>query len=180
MFAAIGTLTLLGLGLGFLLSIAARYLRVEGDPLVDEIETALPGANCGQCGYPGCAPAAQAVAAQEAPVTLCPPGGKALVENLAAKLGVSVDLSAVEDSVPQLAKVNEDLCIGCAHCGKECPTDAIIGAPKQIHAVIKDACTGCGKCIAVCPTECLQLFPIAPSLQSWYWSKPLSTAQAPA
>lgn len=176
MIAAIGSLTLLGLGLGFLLGLAARYLRVQGDPLAEELEAALPGANCGQCGYPGCAPAAQAVAAGEAPVTLCPPGGRALVEVLANKMGVSVDLSEVEDRGPQIAKIDEMLCIGCAHCGKECATDAIIGASKQLHGVIQDACTGCGKCLAVCPTEALQLVPLSTTLQSWHWPKPAYAA----
>jgi electron transport complex protein RnfB len=173
MIVAIASLTALGLGLGFLLGVAARYLRVEGNPLAMEVETILPGANCGQCGYPGCGPAAEAVAAGDAPVTLCPPGGRGLVETLAGKLGVSVDLSSVKDSDPWLAHIDESTCIGCAHCAKECPTDAIVGASKQIHTVIQDACMGCGNCVAVCPTECLRLHPIAVNLQTWRWPKPI-------
>jgi len=176
MLAAIGSLTVLGLLLGFLLGVAARYLKVEGDPLADELETLLPGAQCGQCGFPGCAPAAQALAAGQAPVTLCPPGGRALVETLANKLNVSVNLGDVEDSEPMLARIDESTCIGCAHCSKECPTEAIFGAPKQIHVVVQDACTGCGKCIDVCPTECLQLRPIPQTVNRWYWQKPLPAA----
>lgn len=174
MIAAIGSLTLLGLALGFLLSLAARYLRVEGDSRAAEIESLLPGANCAQCGYPGCSPAAQAMAAGDLAITACPPGGRGLAEKLAATLGVSLDLSAVKDSPVVLARIDEALCIGCAHCGKECPTDAIIGAAKQIHSVIQDACSGCGKCVAVCPTECLRLHPVSTTLPWWHWPKPIA------
>jgi electron transport complex protein RnfB len=172
LFAAIASLTLLGLLLGLLLGCAARYLRVESNPLATELKALLPGANCAQCGYPGCDSAAQALAAGEAAPTLCPPGGKALLEVLAAKLGVSVDLASAYQE-PGVARVNEAICIGCAHCFKLCPTDALVGAPKQLHTVIETACIGCGKCVAVCPTECLQLHPLTPTLQTWYWPKPV-------
>ncbi|MCP5419077.1 MAG: RnfABCDGE type electron transport complex subunit B [Gammaproteobacteria bacterium] len=172
MFAAVSSLTILGLTLGFLLGVAARYLKVETNPLTAEIESFLSGANCGQCGYPGCGPAAEALAKGEAPVTLCPPGGKALVEKLAAKLGVSVDVGDMEDTGPRVAFVNEALCIGCAHCIKECNLDAIMGAPKHIHTVLNEVCNGCGECVKVCPTECLQLQPIPTDVNTWVWSKP--------
>ncbi|MEE4376306.1 MAG: RnfABCDGE type electron transport complex subunit B [Candidatus Competibacteraceae bacterium] len=172
MFAAIASLTLLGLALGFLLGLAARYLKVETDPVADKIESLLSGANCGQCGLPGCAPAAEALAKGEAPITLCPPGGKVLVEQLADILGVSVDLSEVPDSEPRIAYINEDLCIGCARCGKQCSLDAILGASKQIHTILDEVCNGCGHCVEVCPTECLQLQIITPTLKTWHWPKP--------
>ena len=94
MLAAIASLTALGLTLGWLLGLAARYLKVDGNPVVEEVEALLPGSQCGQCGFPGCTPAAQAVADGKAPVTLCPPGGRALAEELAGLLVLSVDLSA--------------------------------------------------------------------------------------
>jgi len=171
MIAAVLSLTLLGLALGWVLALAARYLRVESDPLHEEILRMLPGVNCGQCGYPGCSGAAEALAAGKAAVTLCPPGGPPLVQALVAKLGVAVG-GAATSGPPLLARVDETTCIGCAHCGKRCPTDAIIGAPKQIHGVIQDACIGCGLCVEICPTECLQLRPVAPALKTWHWPKP--------
>jgi electron transport complex protein RnfB len=170
---AIAAMTLLGLSLGFILGYAARFLKVETNPIVEEIEIMLPGTQCGQCGYPGCAPAAAAIAHGEAPVTVCPPGGRALAEELATKLNLTIDLSEVADATPMLARVNEDICIGCARCLKVCPTDAIIGATRQIHTVIKDACTGCNQCVKVCPTESLQMYPIEETLRTWKWSKPL-------
>jgi electron transport complex protein RnfB len=172
MFIAIFSLTLLGGSLGLFLGYAARRLEVEGNPLVEEIQAILPGSQCGQCGFPGCAGAAQALANHEAPVTLCPPGGREVVALLAAKLGVEVNLTEVKDAVPQMAEVQEELCIGCTKCYKACPTDAIMGAAKQIHAVFREACTACGKCVDVCPTEATRLIPVPVTLQSWSWNKP--------
>jgi electron transport complex protein RnfB len=169
---AIVSLTTLGLVLGLLLGIAARYLKVESSPIVDELEALMPGSQCGQCGYPGCRPAAEALAAGKAPPTLCPPGGSSLAEQLAKRLGVELDLNDVQDPELLVARVNEDTCIGCTRCFKLCPTDAIVGAPKQIHAVISEACIGCKKCVAVCPTECLQMHPVEVNLRNWRWPKP--------
>jgi electron transport complex protein RnfB len=169
---AIISLTSLGLLLGLLLGIAAKYLKVESSPLVDEIESLLPNSQCGQCGFPGCRPAAEALAEGKAPPTLCPPGGAALVEQLATLLNIEVDLSNVADTELLVARVSEDTCTGCTRCFKVCPTDAIVGAPKQIHAVVADACIACKKCVAVCPTECLQMHPVEVTLRNWRWTKP--------
>lgn len=173
MFIAIFSLTVLGGTLGLFLGYAARKLEVEGNPLVDEIQAILPGSQCGQCGFPGCAGAAQALANGSAPVTLCPPGGREVVALLGAKLGVEVNLADVADAVPQIAEIQEEICIGCTKCYKACPTDAIMGAAKQIHSVFREACTACGKCVEVCPTEATRLIPIPVTLQSWYWHKPM-------
>ena len=176
MIVAIASLTLLGLMLGFGLGVAARLLRVEGDPLAEEIEAMMPGSQCGQCGYAGCGPAAAALASGKAAVTLCPPGGKGLAEQLASKLGMDVDLSEIEDQQPRVARIREETCTGCTRCFKICPTDAILGAPRQLHTIIRDACTGCGMCIKVCPTECLQLYPVEANLRTWHWHKPQEVA----
>jgi len=172
MLMAVGSLTVMGLALGGLLGAASRYLAVEENPIEAELQAMLPGSQCGQCGYVGCAQAAAALARGEAAVTLCPPGGKSVAEALALKLGVTVDLSAVEDKGPQLARVTEEICIGCCRCLKACPTDAIVGAAKQIHNVIQDACTGCGACVDRCPTEAMNLVPMPVTLQHWIWPKP--------
>lgn len=176
MISAIFIITVMGIVMGAILGVAATYLAVEGNPLQGEIEGLLPGSQCGQCGYVGCSPAAAAIANGEAPVTLCPPGGRALAEQLAEKLGVSVDLSDVVEQEPRVAFVHENLCVGCTKCFKRCPTDAILGGPKQIHAVFTDACTGCEKCFEVCPTECIEMRPIEATLQTWYWPEPARAA----
>lgn len=177
MIAALASISTLGLTLGLILGYAAQRLRVEGDPLADELQAMLPGSQCGQCGFAGCAPAAAALAKGEAPVTLCPPGGKAVAEKIAARLGIAADLSGMKEREAMHAGVREELCIGCTKCFKVCPTDAIIGAPKHIHSVIAAACTGCGKCVDVCPTECLQLNPIRVTLKTWRWPKPAVAVQ---
>lgn len=169
---AIIVLMILGLTLGFLLGLAAKKFKVESDPLVDELADMLPGTNCGQCGLAGCPAAAEALAVGEIEVTFCPPGGKSLAEALAEKLNVDIDLSGMDDDGPKLARVDEEYCIGCFKCSKVCPTDAIVGAPKQIHVVMWEACTGCGKCVDVCPTECMQMFGLEPTLREWRWPKP--------
>lgn len=176
MLAAIGSLTGLGLTLGWMLGYAARRLKVESNPVVESVEALLPGSQCGQCGYPGCGPAAEAMAEGRVPVTACPPGGRALAEELAGLLGVSVDLSGVEDKAPVVARIQESLCIGCTKCFKRCPTDAIVGGSKMIHAVFDDACTGCEKCFDVCPTECIEMVPVTPTQQTWYWPMPAAAA----
>jgi electron transport complex protein RnfB len=172
MIAAILSLTLLGTALGLVLGIAGRFLAVEANANVAELEALLPGTNCGQCGFPGCSGAAAAMADGNTPVTCCPAGGKSVARALAEKLGVSLDLSGVADEGPKLALVAEDLCIGCCRCIKSCPTDAILGAPKQIHNVLKEACTGCAACVAHCPTEALLIQPMPISWQHWVMPKP--------
>ncbi len=176
MITAIIILTLLGLSLGTLLGVAASCFKVEASPLETEIETMLPGSQCGQCGFPGCAPAAAALANGDADITLCPPGGHALALSLAAKLGVHADLSSMEEAIPMIARIRSELCIGCTKCFKRCPTDAILGSSRQIHAVISDACTGCKKCFEVCPTECIDMRPIPITLQNWHWPSPAVAA----
>ncbi|MDD3610167.1 MAG: RnfABCDGE type electron transport complex subunit B [Halothiobacillaceae bacterium] len=170
---AVLSLTGLGLLLGLGLGVAAKFLRVEQeDGRIAEVEALLPGSQCGQCGFPGCAPAAAALVAGAAPVTLCPPGGRDLVEKLAALLGVEADTAGMAETVPMLAIIEETQCIGCTKCFKVCPTDAVIGATRQVHNVLREACTGCGKCVDVCPTLAISLEPVPATLQSWTWHKP--------
>jgi electron transport complex protein RnfB len=174
MIAAILSLTILGAVLGIALGIANKFLKVDGNPIVEELVDMMPGSNCGQCGFPGCTGAAEAIVAGTAAPTCCPPGGKALVSAIAAKLGLTVDLSALADDGPKIAVVAEELCIGCCRCSKVCPTDAIIGAAKQVHNVFREACTGCASCIDKCPTEAMAMRPVPVTLQHWVMPKPLA------
>lgn len=173
---AVMSITLLGITLGALLGMAARFLRVEGNPLKEQIESMLPGSQCGQCGHPGCSAAAEALVNGSELVTLCPPGGRSLAQSLADLLGLKADLSGVEDKAPMFAHIKQDLCIGCMKCFKRCPTDAILGGPKQMHAVLKEACTGCEKCVDICPTECVSMRPVPVTVGDWYWPLPSEAA----
>ena len=175
MLSAILSLTSLGLVFGLILGVAARLFRVETAAHVAEFEADLPGTNCGQCGFPGCAGAAAALAIGKASATCCPPGGKAVAEALAARLGVKLDAQAVNVPLPVIAKVHEDICIGCTRCIKVCPTDAIIGAMKQIHAVVGDACSGCSRCEPICPTGAIQIAPLSLTVNTWVWPRPTLT-----
>jgi len=155
-FISLLALPLLAAVVGYALGLAAQYLKVEGDPLAEQIGALLPNGQCGQCGYPGCAQAAEAMARGEAPPTCCPPGGQALAKQLAALLGVSLDASS--QKLPQLATIDESACDGCGRCFKQCPFDAIVGATRQLHGVIPDACTGCGQCLSACPHSGIRLY----------------------
>lgn len=172
MLIALLILAALGTVLGLVLGIASRLLAVAGDPLSDEVLAMMPGTNCGQCGFPGCAGAVAALIEKRAPATCCPPGGKVLAVALAARLDLPLDADAMDDSGPQLAQVDETICIGCCKCLKVCTTDAFIGAAKQIHNVLREACTGCGECVEACPTEAVRMVTIPVTLPHWYWPKP--------
>ncbi len=172
---AIACLTGLGVILGLILGIAARQFAVEAPPIQAEIEAMLPGSQCGQCGFAGCAGLAAAVANGQASPAACTPGGHALAVKLAALVGVVLE----DDNpvgVPKVAYVGESKCVGCAKCSSVCPTDAIVGAPRQIHAVMQQYCTACGLCVDACPTETIQLEDQSLSLDSWRWPKPATRA----
>ncbi|KIL99051.1 Electron transport complex protein RnfB [Paramagnetospirillum magnetotacticum MS-1] len=168
----VGSLAVMGVTLGAVLGTAAKLLAVPNNPIEEELQNLLPGSQCGQCGFVGCAQYAAALAKGGTPVTLCAPGGKATIEALAKKLGVHADADGHEEVGPRVAFVNEDLCIGCLRCIGECGSDAIVGAPKQLHTVIADACHACGKCFKICPTEAIEMRPIPQTIAAWHWNKP--------
>ena len=169
---AVVAISLLGLIFGLILGYASRRFEVEDDPVVEKIDALLPQSQCGQCGYPGCGQAAIALSKGEAPVTLCPPGGRVVAEKLAEILGTTFDPGNLPDRGPLLARVRTDYCIGCSRCFKSCPTDAILGATKQLHVVLEEACIGCGACAEVCPTGGIDLEGIPVTLRNWRWHKP--------
>jgi Na+-translocating ferredoxin:NAD+ oxidoreductase subunit B len=133
-------------------------------PTADDIDALLPQTQCTRCGYAGCRPYAQAIAADEAPINQCPPGGAATIEALAALLNLPVlplnPANGTEGPV-LVAQIEEEACIGCAKCLPPCPVDAIIGAHRQMHTVVLALCTGCELCIAPCPVDCITLVPRA-------------------
>ena len=167
---------LLGLGLvfGALLGYASIRFRAEGNPIVDQINAILPQTQCGQCGHPGCRPYAEAIAAGEE-INKCPPGGEAGIQALADLLDVEplpLDAEHGEETVKAVAYIREDECIGCTKCIQACPVDAILGAAKQMHTVIVAECTGCDLCVEPCPVDCIDMLPIATTLQNWHWELP--------
>ncbi|OIO54236.1 MAG: electron transport complex subunit RsxB [Alphaproteobacteria bacterium CG_4_10_14_0_2_um_filter_63_37] len=163
-----GLALLAGLGLGY----AGKRLRVEEDPLVEKVDAILPQTQCGQCGYPGCKPYAEALANGEADINLCPPGGERVIRELAELLGVAPKPLDGAEPVPKVAVIDESACIGCTLCLKACPVDAIVGAVKQYHTVVRGACTGCELCLAPCPADCITMQPLPPDVRQWRWSSP--------
>lgn len=154
---------LLFAGFGLLLGYATQAFKVEGEPLVEKIESLLPQTQCAQCGFPGCKPYAQAIAKDQADINQCPPGGEETVIALANLLGKQPKPlnSAFGETKPKsVAVIIEADCIGCAKCIPACPVDAILGANKFMHTVIASECTGCELCIAPCPVDCIVMQPV--------------------
>lgn len=176
MISALLVMAAVAVGLGAILGYAAVKFRVEENPLVEKIDAILPQTQCGQCGYPGCKPYATAIAAGEAEINLCPPGGEEGVAKLSELLGVEPVALAVEPRPKAVAVIIEDQCIGCTLCIQACPVDAIIGATKQMHTVAPEQCTGCELCIAPCPVDCIEMMPIPETLRTWKWKPPQSAA----
>jgi Na+-translocating ferredoxin:NAD+ oxidoreductase subunit B len=160
---------------GIVLAFAAIRFKVQGNPLVEQVDALLPQTQCGQCGHPGCRPYAQAIVDGEA-INRCPPGGQKTIDALAHLLGVDAPgLDAehgVERDAPFVAYIREDECIGCTKCIQACPVDAIVGAAKLMHTVIISECTGCDLCVEPCPVDCIEMRPVQQGLQQWSWPKP--------
>lgn len=173
----IAVAVLLGLAavFGALLGFAAERFKVEGNPLVDQIDALLPQTQCGQCGFPGCRPYAEAINNGEA-INKCPPGGEATINALADLLDVEPQPLDAEHGAVQakrVAVIREDECIGCTKCIQACPVDAILGAAKHMHTVIESECTGCDLCVEPCPVDCIDMIVIEPDIRSWTWAPPV-------
>jgi Na+-translocating ferredoxin:NAD+ oxidoreductase subunit B len=132
-------------------------------PTVEEIDHILPQTQCGQCGFPGCRPYAEAILQGEVH-NRCPPGGDAVILQLAQRLGRTVlplNLEhGIHEEIKKVAYIREAECIGCTKCIQACPVDAILGAAKLMHTVIPDLCTGCDLCVEPCPVDCIEMRPV--------------------
>jgi electron transport complex protein RnfB len=180
--AALLALVSLGAVFGAVLGFAAVHFRTEGNPIAEQINDLLPQTQCGQCGYPGCRPYAEAIANGNEAINKCPPGGEAGIQALADLLDVEViplDAEHGEEKVKSVAFIREAECIGCTKCIQACPVDAILGAAKQMHTVITSECTGCDLCLEPCPVDCIDMIPEQETVQSWHWPLPRPTSREP-
>jgi Na+-translocating ferredoxin:NAD+ oxidoreductase RNF subunit RnfB len=176
-----------GLVFGIGLAIASKKLYIYVNPRIDQVLGALPGANCGACGYPGCSGFAKAVVEGKAEASGCIPGGPKTAHDVADILGVSAGASeslmavihckggndlareralyrGIEDChaatlIGNGSKVCQDGCLGLGSCVKVCPFDAIAITKEGIAKVDPERCTGCGKCVKACPRNIISLIP---------------------
>ena len=181
MIAAILAIAGLAVAFGVVLGYAAERFRVESDPVVDKVDALLPQTQCGQCSYAGCRPYAEAIAAGEADINRCPPGGEATIAALSDLLGRDpklLDPEAGTEKPKALAVIDEQWCIGCTLCIQACPVDAILGAAKHMHTVIAAECTGCELCVEPCPVDCITMEPVVEGIGEWRWPYPEALAGA--
>jgi len=182
---AAGAMLALAIVMGFILGWANKAFHVEVNPLVERALDMLPGANCGGCGYMGCADFAEAVVEGKAPPTACPVGGEGCATKLARLLGIELDESAPYRPVVHCGATYEDRlgrtdyqgeptceaanfvagvqgcaygCLGFGDCQAACPFDAI-HVVDGLAVVNYDKCTGCGKCEKVCPRHIISMAP---------------------
>jgi len=178
--AAFTALVGLSVMFGAILGFAAVKFKVEGDPIVERIDALLPQTQCGQCGYPGCRPYAQAIADGDV-INKCPPGGQNTVNALATLLDVPAPELDVEEgpdvNIKKVAYIREAECIGCTKCIQACPVDAILGAAKLMHTVITSECTGCDLCVEPCPVDCIEMRPIPQTIRDWHWAMPTTPGE---
>ena len=178
----ISILVLTGLGLVFGLGLgwAAIRFKVQSDPVVERIDALLPQTQCGQCGYPGCRPYAEAISKDEADINQCPPGGDAGIRALADLLGREpkpLNPDNGEESPKTVVLIDEQSCIGCTLCIQACPVDAIVGATKLMHTVIASECTGCNLCLPPCPVDCIDIVALKTEVPQWRSPRPANVEE---
>lgn len=133
---------------------------MSADTLIERIDRILPQTQCGQCGFNGCRTYAEAIVNAGVTTDRCPPGGDEGARAIAHIVGVAArpyDRSRGIQQPPQVARVVEEVCIGCTKCIQACPVDAIVGAAKWMHTVLPALCTGCSLCVPACPMDCIQM-----------------------
>ena len=184
---ATGIIGVVGLLIGLFLGIAGIKFKVDVDEREEAVLAALPGNNCGGCGYPGCSGLAAAITKGEAPVNACPVGGEPVGKKIGEIMGVSVGESrrmvAFVHCQGDCDKTKVDYeytgaqdcnmlsfvpnggpktcnygCLGYGSCVKACPFDAI-HVVNGVAVVDKEACKACGKCVAACPKHLIELVP---------------------
>ncbi|MEJ2698949.1 MAG: RnfABCDGE type electron transport complex subunit B [Desulfuromonadales bacterium] len=188
MIAAVISLGGIGLLAAVALGLASKKFAVEVDPRELAIVEVLSGANCGACGYPGCAAYAKAVAEGEAAPNMCTPGGQSTLEAIAHIMGV-----AAVQTEPQVAVVlcqgdNQKAktkyrylgvtdcnaaqriadgpkacpggCLGLGTCARVCPFGAIEITAEGLAVISREKCTGCRKCVPACPRNVIAMTPL--------------------
>ncbi len=158
---------------GMLLGYARWKFNIERNPAVATINQLLPQTQCGQCGFAGCLPYAEAIALGDN-INKCPPGGERTAAQLADLLGKDrTSLQGIAPDSEHVVVIHEHECVGCTLCIQACPVDAILGTEQMAHTVIEELCTGCDLCIDPCPVDCIEPRQSdgATATPDWNWSE---------
>lgn len=179
----------IGLIAGIILALASTIMAVPKDERVEALEVALPGANCGACGYSGCSGYAEALAKGEAALGLCSPGGQEVADNCAAILGTEAGEVEYKAALVRCMgsydntsnKMNYDGlhscsaaellaggvttcrygCMGLGDCEAVCEYGAI-SICNGVAKIDPEKCTGCSKCVRACPKDLIKFVPKKP------------------
>ena len=174
----------LGLVAGVGLGVFSRVFYVYVDPRITEVEMALPGANCGGCGYAGCSACAEAIVNGEAEVNSCVAGGPDVAQAVGAIMGMEVgavepqlathhcrggvraDIKYLYQGIPSCRaaamffegfKGCEHACLGFGDCVEACQFGAVEMGKEGLPIFYSSRCVGCGKCVEACPHDLIRL-----------------------
>lgn len=178
----------IGLLIGLILAFASIFFAVPKDEKAEKILQALPGANCGACGYSGCQGYAQALAKGEAEPGLCSPGGEGAVKAVAEILGVKAEAGIKKTAVVKCrgySQCTEERmeyqgikscsaavmlyggtgkcsygCIGFGDCKAACDFNAV-SICDGVAVVNENNCKACGKCVSACPKNIIEIMPVS-------------------
>jgi len=180
-----GTMLVLGVFMAYVLGWANKTFHIEVNPKVEQVTNALPGANCGGCGFAGCAEYAEAVVSGHTPPDKCPVGGETCIKKIAQILGIALEPTWAYRPVVHCGATYEqrlkrheyygeqtcgsaDLiagvqgctygCLGLGDCVAACPFDAI-HVIDGLAVVDYEKCTGCGACAKACPRNIISMVP---------------------
>jgi len=184
-YTAVFSVTTIGIICAAILCIASKLMHVKADERIAKLEEALPGVNCGACGYPGCSGYASALLADNSiAANLCSPGGPDVLAKISAILGV--DAGSIEKKTA-IVKCSGDCdtqrkkmeykgiqtcaaakplfggesacafgCLGYGDCQKVCPSEAIC-IDSNLARIMPHLCTGCGLCVKTCPNKLISV-----------------------
>ena len=193
----------MGLVISAILALASKVFYVYVDPKILEVESELPGANCGGCGLPGCSANAEAIVAGLAAPNSCVAAGPEVAEAIAAIMGVKIEAKEPDIARPgcyfgvqdaDLKYIYNGLddcravallgggmkvctigCLGLGTCAKACPFYAITMGPHGLPEVDEEKCTGCGTCERVCPKHIINLSSVTRRIMREYTTEECTT-----
>jgi formate dehydrogenase beta subunit len=193
----------IGITVGIVLAAASKIFYVYVDPKILAVEDALPGANCGGCGLPGCSSNAEAIVAGRAAANSCVAAGPDVAEAIAAIMGLSIEAKEPDIARPGcyygVAKADQKYhydglndcraaallgggmkvctigCLGMGTCARACPFNAIVMGPEGLPVVDEVKCTGCGTCERVCPKAIINLSSVTRRILREYTTEECTT-----